>query len=268
MWRELDKLKVYIASHRHIEIDYSGNHGYFEPLGLGFNGAKCGFTLNDSLYEDNVSSQNDLLSELSGLYWIWKHSKAENVGLMHYRRVFLSRDSVKTRLHYIKQSINFLLGRGYFLTSFTRLDVKSVDLSELEILLHEKISDVDLFVPSRVKMKSTVKENWLQNHPGEQLFELSKAVKALFPNDVQAWNRYLDSNTFFLLNMFIGSKRVFDEYMKDLWHIVEFLLPLAETYEGYDRRFIGFAAERYFGFWILKNMDKLKIEELPFAEVI
>lgn len=265
---KLDKLKIYIASHRSIDIDYTSKLGFFEPLGLGPNGANCGFDLNDSLFEDNVSGKNELLSELSGLYWIWKHSKAEYVGLMHYRRIFLGKNSVKTRLHFLKQMLNYSLGRNYFLTKFTKIGVKSVNLQKLEVYLHEKISSIDLFVPSRVTMKASVKENWLQNHPEEQLMELSKAVELLYPGDTEAWRKYLDSNTFFLLNMFIGSNKVFDKYMNDLWPIVELLYPVAETYSGYDKRFIGFAAERYFGFWILKNTGSLRIEELPFVEVV
>ena len=37
---------------------------------------------------DNISSKNDAYSENKGLYWIWKNSTAEIVGLNHYKRYF------------------------------------------------------------------------------------------------------------------------------------------------------------------------------------
>ncbi len=37
---------------------------------------------------DNISDQNHIYSELTGLYWAWKNLDASYIGLVHYRRYF------------------------------------------------------------------------------------------------------------------------------------------------------------------------------------
>ena len=42
---------------------------------------------------DNISDQNCYYSELTGMYWVWKNSDADYIGICHYRRYLLDHDS-------------------------------------------------------------------------------------------------------------------------------------------------------------------------------
>ena len=56
-----------------------------QPAGLVSDGRR-GFTPDNS--GDNISDQNYIYSELTGLYWAWKNLDAAYIGLVHYRRYF------------------------------------------------------------------------------------------------------------------------------------------------------------------------------------
>lgn len=53
---------------------------------------KSGFILDST--GDNISQHNKFFSELTGLYWIWKNTNHEYVGINHYRR-FWNEEQIK-----------------------------------------------------------------------------------------------------------------------------------------------------------------------------
>ena len=57
-----------------------------------------GYLRDDS--GDNISDRNPGYSELTALYWMWKHCDADNIGICHYRRYF----TVKS---FLRRSISF-----------------------------------------------------------------------------------------------------------------------------------------------------------------
>ena len=78
--------------------------GEGHPLDLGYVKDNTG---------DNISLKNDGYCELTGLYWAWKHVRADYIGLVHYRRYFvkkpLHRDRFQSILTY--QDLAPLLGQ-------------------------------------------------------------------------------------------------------------------------------------------------------------
>ena len=80
----MNKTKVYIATHKKFDEPKIEN---YMPLHVGaVNGKNLGYLTDDT--GENISNQNTHYCELTGLYWIWKNTTDENVGLVHYRRYF------------------------------------------------------------------------------------------------------------------------------------------------------------------------------------
>ena len=81
------KIQVYVVSHSEEDIrDIDANEIYV-PLFVGRDGKdNLGFVSDDT--GDNISGKNSSYCELTGLYWMWKNSDADIIGLVHYRRYF------------------------------------------------------------------------------------------------------------------------------------------------------------------------------------
>ena len=53
------------------------------------------YDLHDDLTDDNVSIKNPEWCEVTAIYWIWKHTYSDIIGLYHYRRLYkLSRKQI------------------------------------------------------------------------------------------------------------------------------------------------------------------------------
>ena len=81
------KIQVYVVSHSEEDIQDIDANDIYVPLFVGRDGKdNLGFVSDDT--GDNISSKNSSYCELTGLYWMWKNSTADIIGLVHYRRHF------------------------------------------------------------------------------------------------------------------------------------------------------------------------------------
>ena len=101
--KEKNKLKIAVATHKKFQMPTQA--GYF-PLHVG----KSRHTQKLSEYVgddtgDNISDKNPFFCELTGLYWLWKNTDSEYVGMVHYRRYFrsLKKCHGRNRMNYILQ---------------------------------------------------------------------------------------------------------------------------------------------------------------------
>ena len=80
------KVEVVIATHKKYEMP---TDDLYLPIHVGaeLNKDKDLGYQKDNV-GDNISDKNDRYSELTALYWAWKHVDAEYIGLAHYRRHF------------------------------------------------------------------------------------------------------------------------------------------------------------------------------------
>ena len=83
----MKNIKVIIATHK--DYDMPKDKMYLPLQVRAKINEAIGFRRDDS-YKDNISDKNPSFCELTGLYYAWKHIKADYIGLVHYRRHFKS----------------------------------------------------------------------------------------------------------------------------------------------------------------------------------
>ncbi len=211
----------------------------------------------------NISVKNKYYSELTGIFWVWKNTRQDIVGCMHYRR-FLTRKK-EPLLYKQKRLLYYLLGlykkrSGIIYTKNARLFRENI-LTEDEAL--ELLKNYDLILPRRRMLRHSVKKHYERCHNKQDLEFLRTLIKERCPEYLGSFEAVLADNRLFANNLFIMSRADFDrcmEWLFDLLFEFERRVRLSE-YTGYQERIMGFLAERLLNVWF--DYQKLKIKELP-----
>ena len=229
-------MKLYVATHKYYNQVQDENL-YF-PILVGANkniGEKT--YLRDNQGDDNISDRNFTFCELTGLYWIWKNSKDDIVGLCHYRRFF-----GKNKRFFKQSSI----------------------LTKNDIL--RQLKDYDVILPSKGMNEYngyTAQEFFNRNHDYE-VWEMCRHIISESNKDyLEAFDWFAKEKTGYCYNMFIMSRELMDEYCSWLFPILFELDKKIDysRYDSYNTRMVGFVAERLINVWIHKK--QLKVKEFP-----
>ena len=220
------KIQLYVITHSEELIRQIRNDEVYTPLFVGRNGKEnFGFCSDDSC-EDNISSKNRDYCELTGLYWMWKGSDADIIGLCHYRRYFKGKN--------------------------TQLIEKN------EIL--EYLSEYDIIVPKKTQL---IKGTYWENYKDHYLFNALKITREIirenYPQYLEKFDEVMSQSSFSNYNMFISPKEIIMPYCDWLFSILGELEQKIDV-EEYARVF-GFVSEAIFNVWI--EHECLKIKEVP-----
>ncbi len=80
-------MTVYVITHKKFDYVDQLPVGYIPMMvGANVNGVPSGYLADNTM--KNISDKNPQYCELTGLYWMWKNSNSNKVGLAHYRRFF------------------------------------------------------------------------------------------------------------------------------------------------------------------------------------
>lgn len=176
---------------------------------------------------DNISNKNKSFCELTGLYWIWKNTSDEKVGLSHYRRYF-------SNYHQRKQLDLAVLFRG----KATPVSTASLD---------QDLAHVDWIVSQPERSgDGTIGENFAKYHHAKDLEITRKVLKEKYPEFVTAFDQTLASERGSFYNMFYTSREQLNSYCDWLFDIlfeVEKKVDIS-SYSDYQQRLFGFLSER------------------------
>lgn len=225
---------IYIVTHKSYELKIKKEHIYKDLL----LGAALGNKGNaDSLKDDtgnNISSKNKSFCELTGIYWIWKNSTSDIIGLDHYRRFFVKSEN----------ALNLL----------SENDIKEI------------LARYDIIMPKRnpnVFSNKTAAQFFGDQHDPLVWTLCRDYIKENFPTYLSDFDWFSREKTGYVFTMFIGRKEVLDEYFEWLFQILNALEKEVDLsiYDDYNKRMYGFVAERLINVWV--HHKNLKVKEVP-----
>ena len=234
---EKNKIEIFVVMHKIVDLNKMNLDKMYKRLLVGKKSSAEENIILDSTGE-NISEKNKFYCELTGLYWIWKNVECEYVGLCHYRRFF-----TKNEL-----SVN----KKYFYT-----------YEELK----KKLNGVECLVADKLYVKdNTIYDHYARYHFKKDLDVLKNLIKKEFPDYCEAFDEAFSKNYFYPCNMMFCKKKIFDEYAKWLFSLIERYEEVVDI-SGYSvdqARIFGFLTERLLNVWIIKN--EINIKELPVVQ--
>lgn len=202
--------------------------------GMRADGALC------ELDGENIAGYNERINELTGLYWIWKNTESEYVGMSHYRRFFYDIRTIHDRPQRLGREFagKILTAAGY-----------------------------DMILSRPFYFPYTIYDN-LRNQVGVMLSQRAKRIFAKHirekqPEYAEDFEAVLKGNRLNVCHMFVTRREILDRYCAWLF---SFLLEAADELDVdrcdvRQRRAAGFFAENLLTVW-MRRQD-YKAFELP-----
>ncbi len=226
--------KIYVASHKLYQMP---SDPLYQPIWVGHSKSSNPFDLPAGWIGDdtgdNISDKNSSFNELTALYWAWKNSDADIIGLVHYRRYF---------------SLNHKKGLDNVLNSKQLGDL----FKNNQIVLPKK----------RNYYIQTNYSHYVHAHHAEAI---NKARELMNPTYQTSYDKIMKRTEQHLFNMLIMTHQQLDEYASWMFNILFKLEKEIDTstYNQYEKRVFGFVGERLLDIFLDAN-DK-KYVEAPFV---
>lgn len=233
--------KIYVVTHKDAKLDALPEGYEIIHAGHALAQKNFGYLGDDS--GDNISRLNPYLNEITALYWLWKHTRHNLIGFVHYRRFFTS------------DGENFL------------------SIAQAGELLREN----DIIV-NDCKFGYIALYDWKIMQSGRELAEhvmntIRKYIAARQPDYLAAYDRVNNSFGVFCYEIFITRRKIFDGYCEWLFSFIidatkEILTStnLASCSDPREYRAISFVAEHLLTVWLIKNRLKIKILPIIFRD--
>lgn len=222
-------MSVYVVSHK--EIDFELPIGY-KKIYVGKNSKQL--AKNEDAWTDStgqeIANKNSRYSELTAQYWIWKNTKDNIKGLVHYRRL-------------LRNPKKFV----------------PISFENIEGILQND----DVIVSQKVYVRNNIQKDYENHHYKKDLDAIKDVIVQIHPQYIPSYNKVMSSKNYHSLNILMTSSEIFDAYSEWLFSIlfeVESRINM-DNYSGYQARVYGFLSERLLDVWLTHN--KKNIVELP-----
>ena len=180
--------------------------------------------VEDAVYDNegvNISEKNTQFCELTALYWIWKNSTDEYIGIEHYRRFFIIKDNI--------------------------FDIMSQN-------------GIDAVLPVPLCVFPSLKENYLFRHENKPWNDMMKVIQKLYPDEYEAAVNFFNMPLYSPCNMIISRKEVFDTLCEWMFPIIFEVNKNNGIFEDrYQNRYPGFLSERLISFFFEYHIKEYNV---------
>lgn len=218
--------KIFVMTHKLFE---QPKNAMYIPMQVGhaLSGTLHGDYLRDDDGKDNISAQNPYFSELTGMYWVWKHwRETENVGICHYRRfpVMRERQGGPERL-------------------MTEADCERI------------LREYDLITTEKLTLHSNYYDGFAVDHNLYDLQVTEQVVREKYPAYYDCFEALVHNNKVYFGNICVMPKGLYDAYCSWLFDILFEVQGRIDVsgYDGYRKRVFGFLSEFLQMVWIQVN---------------
>lgn len=235
-------IKILVATHKQSWVP---EDSVYMPIQVGAAlHENFGYTRDDN--GENISLKNPNYCELTGLYWAWKNLSCDYVGLCHYRRYF---------------------GHKVYTNNVDKKKLSIFTGQEYEHLL----KDYDVIIPRNWNLyNETVREQYAKDHYKKDLDVVEKIIADKYPEYSESFKKLIDGTKFHCFNMFVMSKKNFDDYCMWLFDILFMLERRIDIsgYSTYNARIFGFLSERLLNVWLIKqNLRSIEVSVVSMENV-
>lgn len=170
---------------------------------------------------DGISVKNRQYCELTVLYWIWKNSREDIVGMSHYRRHFILPDRWQ------------------------------------EIMVS---NGIDVILPVPTCVYPSIAENYRERHDPSDWDYLMKYLKVNSFEDYMLSMKVFSGNLYLPCNMFIMRREILDDLCSWMFPILDAVVAKGgEKQDVYLNRYPGFISERLITLYFHKNRFRYRI---------
>lgn len=193
---------------------------------------------------DNISNKHDLYSEYTALYWIYKNSNADIVGINHYRRYFINANWIR----YLKCLCNF--NRYFDKYLLKEKDILDFFDQGYNCILPKKYS----------RTNNNLYEQYKELYNVELLHRVGELLQNHYPEMHRVYLDLLGSYDFYGKCIIILKKEDFDEYCAWWTNIINSIEN--SGYEAKEREY-AYLMERIMNVWVeyKKRRGELRAKE-------
>ena len=233
-------MSIYIVGTQKVNFNYPSNYTMLIV------GSKDNTKKDDKCKYDNegdsIPQKNPFFCELTALYWIWKNTSDEFVGLDHYRRFLWLNNP---QYNYIIKDVHDI-DKIHDMISFKDI--------------HTVLEGVDIILPQKWILGETVEKQYASANRKIDFDNTKQVIAELYPEYLQSFEKVAQGYQLYPCNMFLTRRECFDNYAKWLFTILfevekRTQIPYEDTYQ---RRIFGFLSERLFNVYLLHNNLKIK----------
>lgn len=218
------KIEIYVASIK--DFDLPTYEKCYIPIEVGYLLREYHLSIksaNDAV-GNNISKLNESFCELTALFWLWKNSNAEIVGLLHYRRYL----------------------------GFSRTQKNSI-LKEENI--REILSEKDIILPRKKFLYGSVRSQYATGQYIKDYDLCGDIIKEKYPDYYKDFIEISNEESMYAYNIFIAPKELIDQYCEWIFDVLFCAMKRIDYihYTNQQKRIFGFLSERLFNVWLRHN---------------